>query len=270
MTMSIIPSERLKNRPESATHYSPNPNLDSPWHKKINGEWHFFNRTKEKWIKYSAVETSLFKDLIYIPTATSEPNNTEWVNGLPSIGCHVLIETASSGEVECVVTGYAVLPSIKGTSADKRVFVNLVYASNMTTKNQRILYDVRPIHTEPTIEAKVLAAKLGAPDILLAGAKHMQDRAVLYDAVDGERSIGKTVQAFNAISGHSLTEKDGWLFMENLKQVRSYQGKFKLDNYEDLAAYVALRGECDANNQVTSAKDNIAKAIANITNNISG
>ena len=73
---------------------------------------------------------------------------------------------------------------------------------------------------------------------------HMEDRAVTYDKEDGERSMGKTMAAFNVITGSNLTEEEGWLFMEILKQVRSMQGNFKADNYEDLAAYAALRGEC--------------------------
>ena len=72
----------------------------------------------------------------------------------------------------------------------------------------------------------------------------MEDRAVTYDKEGGERSMGKTVAAFNVITGSNLTEEEGWLFMEILKQVRSMQGAFKADNYEDLAAYAALRGEC--------------------------
>ena len=34
--------------------------------------------------------------------------------------------------------------------------------------------------------------------------------------------------------------------MEILKQVRSQQGDYRADSYEDLVAYAALRGECAA------------------------
>lgn len=40
-----------------------------------------------------------------------------------------------------------------------------------------------------------------APDLLDAAAGHMRDRAATYDKPEGERSMGKTVQAFNTITG---------------------------------------------------------------------
>jgi hypothetical protein len=55
--------------------------------------------------------------------------------------------------------------------------------------------------------------------------------------------MGATVDAFRAITGHDLTEEQGWLFMGLLKMVRSQQGGFRADNYEDLAAYAGLQGE---------------------------
>ena len=85
-----------------------------------------------------------------------------------------------------------------------------------------------------------------APEFLQAALGHMQDRASTYDKPDGERSMGRTVGAFNAITSHALTEEQGWLFMGLLKMVRSQSGDFKADNFEDEAAYAALRGECAA------------------------
>ena len=91
-------------------------------------------------------------------------------------------------------------------------------------------------YSNPVTAASILTAALG----------HMEDRAKTYDAPGGERSMGKTVAAFNVITGHTLTEEAGWLFMEILKQVRSQQGDYRADNYEDMVAYAALRGECAA------------------------
>ena len=85
-----------------------------------------------------------------------------------------------------------------------------------------------------------------ASDFLGAALNHLGDRASTYDNPTGERSMGRTVEAFNAITGHKLTEEHGWLFMCLLKQVRSQQGKYKSDNYEDLTAYASLMGECAA------------------------
>lgn len=91
-------------------------------------------------------------------------------------------------------------------------------------------------YSNPVTAASMLTAALG----------HMEDRAKTYDAPGGERSMGKTVAAFNTITGLELTEEHGWLFMEILKQVRSQQGNYRADNYEDMVAYAALRGECAA------------------------
>jgi len=82
-----------------------------------------------------------------------------------------------------------------------------------------------------------------AHEILEAGLGHMKDRSATYDKPAGERSMGATVDAFRAITGHDLTEEQGWLFMGLLKMVRSQQGGFRADNYEDLAAYAGLQGE---------------------------
>jgi hypothetical protein len=79
--------------------------------------------------------------------------------------------------------------------------------------------------------------------VLQKGIDHMKDRAATYDSPDGENSIPATVAAFNAITGHTLTDEQGWLFMVLLKAVRSQQGDFKLDNYEDGAAYFGLMAQ---------------------------
>ena len=85
-----------------------------------------------------------------------------------------------------------------------------------------------------------------AHSICQAAMSHMDDRATTYDQKGGERSMGKTVTAFNALTGHSLTEEQGWLLMELLKCARSQQGNYRADNYEDATAYAALRGEAAA------------------------
>lgn len=93
---------------------------------------------------------------------------------------------------------------------------------------------------------------MSAVNILEKAADHLKNRADTYDSPGGERSIGATVQAFNAITGDGLmnSEERGWLFMAILKMVRSQQGNYKADNYEDLAAYSALMGEaaCEERN----------------------
>lgn len=74
----------------------------------------------------------------------------------------------------------------------------------------------------------------------------MQDRAATYDKPEGERSMCATVEAFRAITGIRVTQEQGWLFMALLKAVRSQQGAYRADSYEDGAAYFALAGESAA------------------------
>lgn len=108
------------------------------------------------------------------------------------------------------------------------------------TENDWRAYLVDVLRKNPPVETVTAAS------MLTAALGHMEDRAKTYDAPGGERSMGKTVAAFNLITGHTLTEEAGWLFMEILKQVRSQQGNYRADNYEDMVAYAALRGECAA------------------------
>jgi len=80
-------------------------------------------------------------------------------------------------------------------------------------------------------------------DILKNAMAHQQERAQRYDAPQGERSIRRTVLMFNTLTGHKLSDVDGWQFMEILKMVRTRQGEFRADNFEDAAAYASLAGE---------------------------
>ena len=98
-----------------------------------------------------------------------------------------------------------------------------------------------------------------APNFLQAGLDAMQQRAATYDKPEGERSMSATVEAFRAITGHAITEEQGWLFMAILKAVRSQQGNYSADSYVDGAAYFGLAGEaaCAAREvKPTPAQDN--------------
>lgn len=68
------------------------------------------------------------------------------------------------------------------------------------------------------------------------------------DSTSEERSMAAVVNAFNAIEGTVLTERQGWVFMQTLKLVRSAStsrnGLFNRDDFVDGAAYAALAGEC--------------------------
>lgn len=83
-----------------------------------------------------------------------------------------------------------------------------------------------------------------ATDFLKQASAIMEQRAAQYDQPGGERSMGRTVQAFNAITGKALTESDGWLLMLLLKQVRQWEAPgFHRDSAEDGVAYAALLAE---------------------------
>lgn len=83
-----------------------------------------------------------------------------------------------------------------------------------------------------------------APELLGRAAALMHERGKAYDEPQGERSMGKTVAAFNAITGRDLTESEGWLFMTTLKSVRGFtREEWHPDSFEDLIAYAALMAE---------------------------
>lgn len=99
-------------------------------------------------------------------------------------------------------------------------------------------------HGACTARDKPVQERLSAPDILKRAAKHMEDRAAARDQPGGERSMARTVAAFNAITGHTISERDGWMFMVMLKAARACTTAAGLpDDYEDLAAYAGLAGE---------------------------
>ena len=74
----------------------------------------------------------------------------------------------------------------------------------------------------------------------------LDSRGKQYDK-DGskERSMAKTVEAFNAITGQDLTAVQGWAFMQVLKQVRFFSntGTPHRDSLIDNGAYALLQAE---------------------------
>lgn len=86
-----------------------------------------------------------------------------------------------------------------------------------------------------------------ASNFLLVANNTMKQRGETYDkSTEGEceRSMGKTVEAFNAITGKDLKESDGWLLMLLLKQTRQQSSdKYHHDSALDSVAYSALLAE---------------------------
>ena len=91
-----------------------------------------------------------------------------------------------------------------------------------------------------------LEAPTNAASILQQAKDCLVNRGVERDKPNGERSMQSTVEAFNALTGYSLSESAGWLFMLCLKAARAEGGCFKADDYVDGAAYFALYGEAAA------------------------
>lgn len=96
-----------------------------------------------------------------------------------------------------------------------------------------------------------------AQKILGLASETIGTRAVERDHADGERSMARTVAAFNALTGRDLSEVEGWLFMVALKAARAMGGRHKLDDYLDGAAYFALAGEA-ADRVATAGSDTLA------------
>lgn len=107
------------------------------------------------------------------------------------------------------------------------------------------------------ISASLVAADYSADAILDRAAGHMRDRAKTYDAASGERSMGKVAAIVRVLYAEQLgrgefSEEMAWGLQVVLKLVRSSQGGYRADNYEDMAAYAALMGE-SAGREATGA-----------------
>lgn len=86
-----------------------------------------------------------------------------------------------------------------------------------------------------------------AQDLLDKAKQLMAERAKQYDKPAGERSMGRAVEAFNAITGRTLSEPEGWLLLQVLKDVRLFQRHgYHADSAEDCIAYAALKAEAKA------------------------
>lgn len=86
-----------------------------------------------------------------------------------------------------------------------------------------------------------------APEFLKAAIRVQEERGQNYDKPGGERSIVATVAAFNAITGHSLTEAHGWLLLQILKDVRLFTASgFHVDSALDGVSYSSLKAEAKA------------------------
>lgn len=83
-----------------------------------------------------------------------------------------------------------------------------------------------------------------APDFLKDSVAILEERGKQYDSNNQERSMGRAVEAFNAITGNNLTDPEGWLLLQLLKDVRQWAKKeYHEDSALDCIAYAALKAE---------------------------
>lgn len=104
-------------------------------------------------------------------------------------------------------------------------------------RNKAMKPDSAPLALTPT-----------SRDILSKARDIQEQRARDYDQPGGERSMAATVQAFNVItrreSEHALTESEGWLLMQTLKDVRDRSTAAPhFDSLLDGVSYSALKAE---------------------------
>jgi hypothetical protein len=103
-----------------------------------------------------------------------------------------------------------------------------------------VISDIRCMERRST----PLPPETSAAALLDEAKRTMQERAREYDQPGGERNMAATVAAFNAITGHSLQESEGWLFMEVLKARRDFSTPHgHADSQRDRIAYAALGAE---------------------------
>jgi len=80
-----------------------------------------------------------------------------------------------------------------------------------------------------------------APDILEEAIATLAARGKERDQ-EGERSMARAAEIYNAIDGSAIDERSGWTFMIALKLARAERSN-NPDHYIDLCGYIALLGE---------------------------
>ena len=112
--------------------------------------------------------------------------------------------------------------------------------------------------------------RFDALEMLNRAAQHMKDRAATYDQPTGERSMGRAVAALNAILGRdALTESEGWLLLQVLKDVRDRQHpRPHQDSLEDAIAYAALKAEARLNEYQPSV-EGVRSSVMDAVNKVS-
>jgi hypothetical protein len=107
--------------------------------------------------------------------------------------------------------------------------------------------------------------QMKSTEFLQAAIDVQKERGEQYDKPNGERSMAATVSAFNCITGYTLEESDGWMFMALLKLVRQAQNpeKYHHDSALDLVAYSSLYAEAasEQRKQLNDSSDAVINTI---------
>ena len=114
-----------------------------------------------------------------------------------------------------------------------------------TSHTAKVFWEPREPQAEQ-LEAKVL----DAPSILQNASEVLRQRGEARDVSGSERSMQTIVNIFNAATGSSMTEEQGWKFMLCVKLGRMQGGSFHFDDYVDLVGYSALLAECAGTKQL--------------------
>lgn len=95
-----------------------------------------------------------------------------------------------------------------------------------------------------------------AEQFLRNGADVLAERGKEYDKPEGERSMQRCVSAFEIITGKRISEAEGWLFMQILKDVRQWQNpdRYHEDSAVDCVNYAALKAEALSEQKPKEAK----------------
>lgn len=89
-----------------------------------------------------------------------------------------------------------------------------------------------------------------AADFLQSALDALQQRGVVRDSQEGERSAGRASRIMTAWTGQEWTEDDVWRCLMAVKLARESQGLFHADDLVDLCGYSGLLAEYRANNEL--------------------
>lgn len=109
-----------------------------------------------------------------------------------------------------------------------------------------------------------------AEQFLRNGADVLAERGKEYDKPEGERSMQRCVSAFEIITGKRITEAEGWLFMQILKDVRQWQNpdRYHEDSAVDCVNYAALKAEALSEQKPIATAEDLMLGAETLSNKL--